>query len=255
MDAVRCFVGRNQNSWDKLLPQIAGALRASVNRHTGFTPNMLMLGREVYMPADLVFPTIEKEQEEADYTDYVGQLEQGIKTAHETARKILKSNVEVMKRNYDVKLYMRQYDVGDVVYILNAATVKGQSRKLGPPWKGPAVVERRISPYLYKVRLQKGSMTTSHDRMKPCKIAMRPAWIKKIQRELKAELSSQMDLEEMEGKEEVYCICNGPDSGQFMVQCDICDEWFHGECVNITEEELGDTDDYICPNCDWAKSN
>ena len=72
MNAVSCFVGRNQGSWDKLLPQIAGALRASVNRHTGFSPNMLMLDREVNMPADLVFPTAPID-ECADIGDYVSQ--------------------------------------------------------------------------------------------------------------------------------------------------------------------------------------
>lgn len=44
MDAVRCFIGTHQKRWDIFLPQIAGALRASVNRSTGFTPNRLMLG-------------------------------------------------------------------------------------------------------------------------------------------------------------------------------------------------------------------
>ena len=47
MDAVRCFLGKAQNNWDQHVQQIAGAMRASVNRSTGFTPNMLMLGSEV----------------------------------------------------------------------------------------------------------------------------------------------------------------------------------------------------------------
>ena len=132
MDAVRCFVGRDQGSWDKLLPQIAGALGTSVNRHTGFTPNMLILGREVNMPADLVFPSASRD-ECAYIGDYVSQLETSLKSAHQTAREVLSTNVERMKRNYDVKLYRRQFEVGDVVYILNAATVRGQSQKLGPP--------------------------------------------------------------------------------------------------------------------------
>ena len=45
MDAVRCFIGKAQNQWDIYLQHIAGALRASVNRRTGFTANRLMLGR------------------------------------------------------------------------------------------------------------------------------------------------------------------------------------------------------------------
>ena len=51
MDAVRCFLRKAQDNWDQLVQQIAGAIRASVNRSTWFTPNMLMLGREVNTPA------------------------------------------------------------------------------------------------------------------------------------------------------------------------------------------------------------
>ena len=57
MDAVRCFVSKQQNNWDEHLPHLAGAIRSSVNISTGFTPNMLMLGREVNQPADLLYRT------------------------------------------------------------------------------------------------------------------------------------------------------------------------------------------------------
>lgn len=40
MDAVRCYIGKHQNQWDQNLQQIAGALRASVNRSTGFTADV-----------------------------------------------------------------------------------------------------------------------------------------------------------------------------------------------------------------------
>jgi hypothetical protein len=154
-----------------------------------------------------------------------------------------------MKRHYDVKIHKRQIEVGDVVYILNAATVKGQSRKLGPPWKGPAVVGVRISPYLYKIRLQRESVTTNHDRMKPCKITALPAWVKRIQRQL---TSSELSKQEDQSAVELFCICNGPDTGKFMVQCDTCDELFHGECVNLTEDDVKDLEEYICPKCTRA---
>lgn len=53
MDAVRCYVDNQVKSWDKHLGILAGALRSAVNRHTGYTPNRLMLGREVNSPATL----------------------------------------------------------------------------------------------------------------------------------------------------------------------------------------------------------
>ena len=52
--------------------QLAGALRASVNRSTGFTANKLMLGKEVNTPAHLIFPLAKPDGTDAD--DYVAKL-------------------------------------------------------------------------------------------------------------------------------------------------------------------------------------
>ncbi|KJR89368.1 uncharacterized protein SPSK_06021 [Sporothrix schenckii 1099-18] len=47
-----------------------------------------------------------------------------------------------------------------------------------------------------------------------------------------------------------YCICRGPDDHRWMIQCDDCEDWFHGDCVKITKEEGEDMMlSYICPNC------
>ena len=55
MDVVRCFVSTSQTDLDVYLPEMASAIRSSVNRMTVLTPYMMMLGREINMPADLVF--------------------------------------------------------------------------------------------------------------------------------------------------------------------------------------------------------
>jgi hypothetical protein len=81
--------------------------------------------------------------------------------------------------------------------------------------------------------------------MKQCKVSVLPAWIKKVQRTLKStELLHQSPVDE-----ELYCVCNGLDTGQFMIQWDNCDEWFHGECVNMSKDEVQDEDEYVCPKC------
>ncbi|XP_044740816.1 lysine-specific demethylase 7B-like [Chrysoperla carnea] len=47
-----------------------------------------------------------------------------------------------------------------------------------------------------------------------------------------------------------YCICGGPyDPKIFMIQCDRCDNWFHGDCVGIKEYRALDIDKYHCPRC------
>ncbi|CAI9572834.1 unnamed protein product [Staurois parvus] len=51
----------------------------------------------------------------------------------------------------------------------------------------------------------------------------------------------------------LYCICRQPHNNRFMICCDRCEEWFHGDCVGITERRgqllERDGEDYICPNC------
>ncbi|CAK7242355.1 MAG: COMPASS (complex proteins associated with Set1p) component [Sporothrix thermara] len=47
-----------------------------------------------------------------------------------------------------------------------------------------------------------------------------------------------------------YCICRGPDDHRWMIQCDDCEDWFHGDCVNISKDDGENMMlSYICPNC------
>jgi COMPASS component SPP1 len=51
-----------------------------------------------------------------------------------------------------------------------------------------------------------------------------------------------------------YCICRGPDNHRFMIACERCEDWFHGECIGMdkyTGENL--VQQYICPNCTDGK--
>lgn len=51
----------------------------------------------------------------------------------------------------------------------------------------------------------------------------------------------------------LWCICKTPHNNRFMICCDKCEEWFHGNCVNITKamgremEEQGI--EWTCPSC------
>nr|XP_033806802.1 lysine-specific demethylase 7A isoform X2 [Geotrypetes seraphini] len=54
----------------------------------------------------------------------------------------------------------------------------------------------------------------------------------------------------MAGAAPVYCVCRQPyDVSRFMIECDICKDWFHGSCVNVEEHYAADIDVYHCPNC------
>ncbi|CAF0881221.1 unnamed protein product [Adineta steineri] len=55
-------------------------------------------------------------------------------------------------------------------------------------------------------------------------------------------------------KERLYCICQTPyDESKFYIGCDVCADWLHGSCVNITSEDAEKFEVYVCPRCSTEK--
>uniref|UniRef100_A0A0N4U2G0 Histone acetyltransferase n=1 Tax=Dracunculus medinensis TaxID=318479 RepID=A0A0N4U2G0_DRAME len=47
-----------------------------------------------------------------------------------------------------------------------------------------------------------------------------------------------------------HCLCNQPyDPKKFYIRCDICNRWFHGRCVKITEKQSKKMSDWSCNDC------
>ena len=236
MQAVRSFVGKKQKDWDIFLPQIAAALRASVNKQTGFTPNMLMLGREVTTPTELIFPGIQTK--ETDTESYVYKLQENMKNAFEIARDSLKTKTNYMKRNHDKKIHNFTFVKGDVIYLFNKKAKKGINSKLLPCFEGPMLITEVKSPYIFKVMIKNNKeKIVNHDQIKMCKDLDIPKWILKAQLELKTtgEIS--------------YCFCGKPYDGTQMIQCDNCLNWFHTKCLNLSKKDVKEIDTYACSDC------
>ena len=56
---------------------------------------------------------------------------------------------------------------------------------------------------------------------------------------------------------EIWCLCQCPEDGRFMICCDVqgegCKIWYHGDCVGVTQTQgrrmERDNEDYLCPVC------
>ncbi|KAG0258304.1 hypothetical protein BG011_003376 [Mortierella polycephala] len=58
-------------------------------------------------------------------------------------------------------------------------------------------------------------------------------------------------LSQTGGDVKLYCICRTPyDTSRFMIACDECDEWFHGDCVGVAEKDSDMVDKYYCERCE-----
>ncbi|KAL1020537.1 hypothetical protein UPYG_G00001390 [Umbra pygmaea] len=47
----------------------------------------------------------------------------------------------------------------------------------------------------------------------------------------------------------VYCVCRRPDINCFMIGCDCCSEWFHGNCIGISEKAAKAIRVWYCDKC------
>jgi COMPASS component SPP1 len=68
--------------------------------------------------------------------------------------------------------------------------------------------------------------------------------------------SDPMEEDGTEGESDngPYCICRGPDDHRWMIFCERCEDWFHGECINL-DKGIGESliEKFICPNCTSGK--
>uniref|UniRef100_A0A3P9JBL9 CXXC-type zinc finger protein 1 n=1 Tax=Oryzias latipes TaxID=8090 RepID=A0A3P9JBL9_ORYLA len=47
----------------------------------------------------------------------------------------------------------------------------------------------------------------------------------------------------------VYCVCRRPDINCFMIGCDSCSEWFHGDCIGVSERAAKSIRVWFCLSC------
>jgi hypothetical protein len=140
MDAVRCYIDKAQDHWDGHFAQIAGPLQSAVKRHKRYTANRLMLGREVYTPADLMSSeSYVWRCTEGPTCRYIG-LRVGLGASgpdgpRDSTLSRLKTLEEQMERDYDFKEFTQLHNLGDLVYVFDKATVKGKCWKLFPSGK------------------------------------------------------------------------------------------------------------------------
>ena len=105
-------------------------------------------------------------------------------------------------------------------------------KKLDPPLKEPGLVVSTLGTYVYKIRLQHSTLIVNHDRLKKCNDRYLPDWL------LEAREKFQRGENIVDHLDQLYYICRKPDDGSFMIECNYCEDWFHGACVQVTENKL-----------------
>ncbi|VDL60310.1 unnamed protein product [Hymenolepis diminuta] len=71
----------------------------------------------------------------------------------------------------------------------------------------------------------------------------------KAKRNRKANRKSGSHEDEEPSDEPLYCICRSSRCDGFMIACDNCEEWFHGECISVTAKQADSIQSYYCQSC------
>jgi COMPASS component SPP1 len=144
-----------------------------------------------------------------------------------------------------------------------AARKKGTAKVKSTPNKKPKLSEAEQSPPASRSTFRSPSATPSSHQLKPplsklknqtsaASVQSSPsrASSRAASREVSASPSEADSATSSNDDGEVFCICRKGDNHTWMIACDGgCDEWFHGNCVNIKERDGELIDKYICPTC------
>uniref|UniRef100_A0A8B9L3A2 Integrase catalytic domain-containing protein n=1 Tax=Astyanax mexicanus TaxID=7994 RepID=A0A8B9L3A2_ASTMX len=159
---------KGQRDWDKHLPVVLLACRSAVQETTGFTPALLMFGRELRTPVTLAFGAPPDGGEVAkDTPTFVSDLLSSLDLAHGLARSNQSAAGQKQKRAYDTRCFGNPLEAGARVWLYNPQRKKGLCPKLQSAWVGPCRVLSRLGEVVYRIRWGRRTMIVHRDRLAP----------------------------------------------------------------------------------------
>ena len=179
---IKSYLRGEQTNWDLNLGCLTAAYRATPHESTGLTPNIMMLGREVRLPSEIVYGSCSvSEGKITAYGDYVDHLRERLEKAHRVARQHLAVAARRQKDFYDVKVSLNVYNPGDLVWCLKEDRQENISPKLQPAYSGPYLIIQKYGLQDYRIQLNKDGKNklVHHNKLKPYLGINPPSWAKR----------------------------------------------------------------------------
>ncbi|GFV42881.1 retrovirus-related Pol polyprotein from transposon 412 [Trichonephila clavipes] len=151
LNSLSLLVYSNKQDWDKKLNFFLLAYRSTVHETTGYSPSQMLFGRDLRLPADLLFsrppdaPLVPEE--------YIEKLQARMEEMHHLAIERIGMASEKMETRYDKRATGHDLREGDKVWLWNTKRRKGLFPKLQTNWEGPYTLLKRLNDVV--VRIQK----------------------------------------------------------------------------------------------------
>ena len=143
------YVNENHSNWDEHLPFLLMAYRSTEQESTGFTPNKLMLGREISLPIDIIAGLPKGSESLSCPVEYIEWFTSLMIRVFDFAHKNLKKAAVKQKNTYDTGLKPKEFKENTYVWRWYPPSTKS---KLGLGWTGPYKVLQRLTDVTYKVQ-------------------------------------------------------------------------------------------------------
>lgn len=142
------------------IAHLVHAYNYTPNEGTGFSPYLLMFGREAQLPVDVCFGVSVDGTSTTSYLKYVTNMKNELQAAYQLAQATSAKMNQGNKDRYDQKVRYHCLNPGDRVLIRNLG-LKG-NQKLADSWNAtPYVVESQMSDLpVYHLKPANGSGTT-----------------------------------------------------------------------------------------------
>ena len=162
---LRSHILPDDRDWDLKLSFALLAYRTSRHVSTGYTPFRMLMGAEVRLPADVVFPL--PSLPEMLPHEYVQFVRKELVDAHRTAREKIGLDHQHQEELYNRRCHGEPIAVGSFVYLHNPAVKPGFSPKFHVYWQGPFRVIDRISMTSYVLDINGSRRVVHFNRLKP----------------------------------------------------------------------------------------
>ena len=142
--------GKDVKEWDRHLKYLLFAYRSTPHCTTGFSPFLLMFGREARGPLDILQESwLEGDCEKSSVFEWLTS----VKAQMEELSVLVSEREQLakvrMKNQYDKSSSPKEFVSGDMVLVWKP----GIHAKMGASWDGPFQIEKKVSPVNYKVQV------------------------------------------------------------------------------------------------------
>jgi len=135
------IVSEQQRDWDNHVAYVLAAYNATEHSATGHTPNMLVYGRELRFPNELMYADVgDNEITLISSIAFVAERQVLFQRAFTLAREMLGRAAERSKKRYDMRAKPTPYEVGDWVYYFCPRHTVGRSPKWQRFYSGPFLI-------------------------------------------------------------------------------------------------------------------